>query len=461
MANGFLLGGIADELNRQTELGQRDRQLGIGERANRLAERTLENDRQNQLMIRADKAIGDTMGVIGETIKGAASSPDLGTGLPAWREAVAGIESSGNGDYAARGPVTATGDRAWGRYGVMGANIPQWTEEVLGRPLTPEEFAASPAAQDAVFDAKFGQFVDETGSPDGAALKWFTGSADAGAAGKSDVLGTTGADYLQKFAANLADQPRRKIAAAVAPLLKDVTDIAKRTGRNPANYENMVNAAITTTPIAVDAALKAGEDAAKTKLGEANALIRAGVARADALATAGVKMVEGGIPDPKDRAELTQKLRKEYTDLSSDYVTVRDAHSRIGATSDTAAGDIALIFNYMKMLDPNSTVREGEFATAQNATGVSGYLVNLYNQAVQGTRLNPAQRADMRSQADRLFTAKQTQQSALIPQFTRIAQKAGLDPSDVLLDFSPAGTEASLGSTANGDIDALVNKYAP
>ena len=35
-----------------------------------------------------------------------------------------------------------------------------------------------------------------------------------------------------------------------------------------------------------------------------------------------------------------------------------------------AAGDMALIFSYMKMLDPNSTVREGEYATAQDAGSI-------------------------------------------------------------------------------------------
>ena len=43
----------------------------------------------------------------------------------------------------------------------MGANIPTWSKEVLGRAVTPQEFLADPKIQDAIFDAKFGDYVRE------------------------------------------------------------------------------------------------------------------------------------------------------------------------------------------------------------------------------------------------------------------------------------------------------------
>ena len=50
--------------------------------------------------------------------------------------AIAKIESGGK--YDMLGPVTKTGDRAYGKYQVMGANIPSWTKETLGREMTPQ-----------------------------------------------------------------------------------------------------------------------------------------------------------------------------------------------------------------------------------------------------------------------------------------------------------------------------------
>lgn len=50
---------------------------------------------------------------------------------PDYRGAISNIESGGK--YDALGPVTQAGDRAYGRYQVMGQNIPAWTKEVLGQ----------------------------------------------------------------------------------------------------------------------------------------------------------------------------------------------------------------------------------------------------------------------------------------------------------------------------------------
>jgi hypothetical protein len=112
--------------------------------------------------------------------------------------AIAGIESGGR--YDALGPVTRTGDRAYGKYQVMGANIPQWTRQYLGREMSPEEFIASPEAQDAVFQGEFGRLSQKHG-PGGAARAWFAGEGGMNDPGRKDILGTTVADYGRKFSA--------------------------------------------------------------------------------------------------------------------------------------------------------------------------------------------------------------------------------------------------------------------
>lgn len=72
-------------------------------------------------------------------------------------------------------------------------------------------------------------------------------------------------------------------------------------------------------------------------------------------------------------------------------------------TSGTPSDDVALIFSFMRALDPNSTVREGEFATAQNTAGIPDRLRNMYNQARQGTLLSPRQRQEFIGTANRLY----------------------------------------------------------
>jgi hypothetical protein len=116
-----------------------------------------------------------------------------------WANAIASIESAGSGDYSAVGPVTKKGNRAYGRYQVMDFNIGPWTEQYYGRRLTPEEFLASPQAQDAVFSGAFGSSVEKYGNPQDAASIWFTGRPMSEGANRRDILGTTGSAYVNKF----------------------------------------------------------------------------------------------------------------------------------------------------------------------------------------------------------------------------------------------------------------------
>jgi hypothetical protein len=128
--------------------------------------------------------------------------------------AIAGIESGGSKDpYTLLGPVTKTGDRAYGKYQVMGANVPSWTKEVLGKEMTPADFAADPQAQEAVFNAKFGALAQKYG-PEGAAKAWFAGEGGMNNPNAKDILGTSVAQYAQKFNALNGGQAPAPASAA-------------------------------------------------------------------------------------------------------------------------------------------------------------------------------------------------------------------------------------------------------
>jgi hypothetical protein len=117
--------------------------------------------------------------------------------ISAYAKAIQSIESGGN--YGALGPLTRSGDRAYGAYQVMGANIPSWTKGATGSSLSPSEFLGNKSAQDAVFEKYFGASVSKYGNPQDAASVWFTGRPLAQGAGAADVLGTTGSGYVDKF----------------------------------------------------------------------------------------------------------------------------------------------------------------------------------------------------------------------------------------------------------------------
>lgn len=134
-----------------------------------------------------------------------------------------------------------------------------------------------------------------------------------------------------------------------------------------------------------------------------------------------------------DKAKMEGDLRKEFDALTKPFREVRDAHRRIqtAGTNASPAGDLALIFNYMKMLDPGSTVREGEFATAQNSGSIPTRIQALYNRVQTGERLAPEQRTDFLAQANNLFSAAEETYITDASRYQEIAKQYGLDPARV------------------------------
>lgn len=126
--------------------------------------------------------------------------PDYQPTIGKSNRAVAGIESQGSGDYSAVGVPASDGDRPFGKHQVMGKNIGPWTREILGRELTPQQFLTNPEAQDAVFNAKFGSYVQKYG-PEGAARAWFAGEGGMNNPNARDRLGTSVAAYGDRFSA--------------------------------------------------------------------------------------------------------------------------------------------------------------------------------------------------------------------------------------------------------------------
>jgi hypothetical protein len=181
-------------------------------------------------------------------------------------------------------------------------------------------------------------------------------------------------------------------------------------------------------------AARRASDAAAAKSGADAAAARAQAAQ----------LSSGIIPVDK-RPEAEGKFRKEYNDQTQVFREVRSAFDRVNASQDNAVGDLSLIFGYMKMLDPGSVVREGEFATAQNAAGVPDRVMNLYNRILSGERLNKDQREAFKGQAAGLMTAAQKQEQIVRAGIERMATGYGLNTKNIF--YEPAGP-SSPGSPA-------------
>ncbi len=157
---------------------------------------------------------------------------------------------------------------------------------------------------------------------------------------------------------------------------------------------------------------------------------------------------------PKDQITFGGKLRDDFNTAMRPIMDQRYSYERLTASEETPAGDLALIFNYMKMLDPGSAVKESEFANAQNAAGVPDQIRNQWNKLRSGERLNPNQRSEFKSQAKSIFDKYKKQEDRIRTAYKTEAGRIGIDPAQIFLSapeeqpeqpaaVAPAGPQVS------------------
>jgi len=142
-------------------------------------------------------------------------------------------------------------------------------------------------------------------------------------------------------------------------------------------------------------------------------------------------------------AEGQEKIRKEFTALpgvKSFALVSRSYGKLIASVNDPSpAGDMALIFNYMKILDPGSAVKEGEYASAEDAGSVPDKLRVMYNSVITGTKLSESQRNDFADRSTRLYENSYQQYKSIEDQYAKFASDLGFDPTSMMPDFSYSG----------------------
>lgn len=163
----------------------------------------------------------------------------------------------------------------------------------------------------------------------------------------------------------------------------------------------------------------------------------------------GTRVVAQGAQNGLSRAERTAQdrdtradrkdqtaLRREFDGLDAvvDYRSSREAYQRVQslARSGTPTDDIALIFNFMKMLDPTSVVREGEYALVGRAQGLTGQALLALQRADEGVSLTPELRRSLVATAGREFDVRQQRYRQLEGQYRGYAQEDGFDPDRIV-----------------------------
>lgn len=156
-------------------------------------------------------------------------------------------------------------------------------------------------------------------------------------------------------------------------------------------------------------------------------------------------------------------LGKRWLSESQNFLSMMDSANQLlaSAKENSAAGDIGMIFTFMKALDPTSVVRENEQASAQNAAGVPERVRNVYNNLLTGQRLSPKQRNEFISFANRLVKAGMPEQKRRNEYFTDLSNAYNISPSLVVRDFYPGLTDVIDSYLALPIKDDVAKEYVP
>ena len=142
--------------------------------------------------------------------------------------------------------------------------------------------------------------------------------------------------------------------------------------------------------------------------------------------------------------QIEKDLRDDFQKGSDTFVKATDNINVIRGAIETEpsnAGDIALIYSYMKMLDPTSTVMQGEYATVQNAGTVPQSVLSYYNKLVttKDGFLDKDIRKDFVARAETLYNQRVNQHDKFKDTFMGIIDRYkdyGVKPEGIFQDFS-------------------------
>lgn len=146
-----------------------------------------------------------------------------------------------------------------------------------------------------------------------------------------------------------------------------------------------------------------------------------------------------------------RQYTRTYADVANQIGTLQSVGP--AAMHGDAAAQISMVYSYMKLMDPGSTVRETEFANAQNAGGVPDRVRTMFNKLQQGSILAPRQVQDFMNQSRTIQRSWQQRFAPIKRQFEDRARRQGVNPADVVYDyFGTFGSpDAAPGGTTSGN----------
>ena len=152
------------------------------------------------------------------------------------------------------------------------------------------------------------------------------------------------------------------------------------------------------------------------------------------LANAAAPRMTVNTSDPTAVAREIRQITNDFAALTKDDREIAKTYKVMenSVMNPSPAGDISLVFNYYKTIDPQSTVREGEYDTIIKSGSVPERIKNMAQQLQSGQKLSDAQRNDLLNTARQNVLARVPQAEHTVNLYGNLVTSLKEDPSKVI-----------------------------
>ena len=142
------------------------------------------------------------------------------------------------------------------------------------------------------------------------------------------------------------------------------------------------------------------------------------------------ELADKGVTSSKEAVTL----RKEFTQQSKDigFQSAQKSWNNVQNADKSAAGDLTVIYSYIKALDPDSVVREGEINLTKAAESVPSNIIRAYERAKQGRIISPQLRQKMSHELGLIYNERADKQTQLNAFYSGLATDMQTDPQKVI-----------------------------
>jgi hypothetical protein len=123
-------------------------------------------------------------------------------------------------------------------------------------------------------------------------------------------------------------------------------------------------------------------------------------------------------------SERANKFYQNDIDIANQFQVVKD----LAKNNPSPTGDTTLLYTYFKILDPNSTVREGEIDMVTSSRSIPNRFKAYAKRLYQGGTLTQDERDEIYRQSEMKFDTKKSQFNKTRKAWVDNAKRLDLDP---------------------------------